>query len=241
MFSNIALGTIIRILLATALIVTSVNSYADFGKVPASAPAVTATAKYQLSAAKLLKENENRLVKEAGEALAETSKALQALERNNPKEALADLDVVTIKLHAVLARDAAMKEAPFKAEASVVAYDGNLDSVREAVKKARDLAGTGQPQAVGQILDQLVSEIRITATSLPLEAYSQVIEMATSMIVAGNIDRAKALLDDAVNRLPVTTTDVYPLPLFAAEESLMEAYRMEQSTDFDKEEKQKKY
>ena len=64
------------------------------------------------------------------------------------------------------------------------------------------------------------------------------IEKTASLIVAGKIKEAKTQLDDVLNLL-VTTTEVYPLPLLAAEESLTEAYRLEHTTDLNKEQSRK--
>lgn len=246
MLNNLSLRPITHGLFTMALIAASINGYAASpGKdsvppaaIPATIPATPAT-KHPPSATKLLKEKDKQLVKEAGEAVAETRNALDALERNNPKEALADLEVVSGKLHAVLAKDAALKEVPIDADASITNFAGNPDSVREAGKKARDLIEHQQLQAARRILDQLVSEIRISVTTLPLEEYPKVIEKTASLIVAGKIDEAKALLDDVLNLL-VTTTEIYPLPVLAAEETLTEAYRLEHTTDLTKEESKKR-
>jgi hypothetical protein len=238
MTHNITPGTIVRGFFAMALMATSVNSHASPAKEPAS-PAATSVAKHQPSGAKLLKEKDKQLVKEAGEAVAETKKALDALERDNPKEALADLEVVSGKLHVVLAKDAAMKEVPIDADAVIVDFDGNLDSVREATKKAKHLIDAHQLQAARQILDQQASEIRINVTSLPLGEYPGVIEKTASLIVAGKIDEAKAQLYNVLNLL-VTETEIYPLPVLAAEETLTEAYRLEHTTDLAKEDSRKR-
>jgi hypothetical protein len=252
MINKITPGTIVRGFFAMVFLSTSLNGYAIPAKEhapvaspslkatqPAKEPAFAPEAKHPPSVTSLLKEKDKQLVKEAGEAVAETRNALDALERNNPKEALADLEVVSGKLHAVLAKDTALKEVPIDADAVIVNFVGNLDLVREAAKKARDLIEAQQLQAARQILDQLVSEIRISVTSLPLEVYPKVIEKTASLIVAGNIDEAKAQLNDLLNLL-VTKTEIYPLPVLAAEENLTEAFRLEHTADLTKEEQRKR-
>ena len=252
MIDKITLGAIIRGFFTMAFMSTSLNGYAVPAKEhapastpslkaaqPAKEPAAAPIAKHLPSVTSLLKEKDKQLVKEAGEAVAETRNALDALDRNNPKEALADLEVVSGKLHAVLAKDVALKEVPIDADAVIMNFAGNLDLVRDAGKKARDLIEAQQLQAARQILDQLVSEIRITVTSLPLEVYPKVIEKTSSLIVAGKIDEAKAELNDLLNLL-VTKTEIYPLPVLAAEENLTEAFRLEHTTDLTKEDSRKR-
>ncbi len=245
--NNITRASIIRGFLTLGLMTAAVQGCAAPAKETAStpaketsaAPAAASTAKHQPSGAKLLKEKDKQLIREAAEAVGETKKALDALEGKNPKEALADLEVVSGKLHAVLAKDKSMKEVPIDADAVIVDFNGNLDSVKEAAKKARDLIDAHQLQAARQILDRQASEIRISITSLPLEVYPGAIEKAASLIVGGKIDEAKAQLYDVLNLL-VTRTEIYPLPVLTAEETLSEAYRLEHTSDLSKEDSRKK-
>ncbi len=229
-------------LIALALFSFSVDVWSDVPAAKENKEATSKTAeaaRHKPSKMNLLKEKDKQLVMEAAEAVNETKKALDALERNLPGEALADLEVVSGKLHAVLAKDPALKEVPIDADAILLEFEGNLEAVQTTSNKAKELIENHQLQAARQLLDELASEIRISVTTLPLEAYPDAIEKTAALIVAGKTLEAKAQLYDVLNLL-MTTTEVYPLPLLTAEETLTEAYRLEHTSDLAKEDSRKR-
>ena len=226
-------------LVAVSLTMPSVSGWAAPAKKSPDASTSAAKPGHPPPHMALTAEKEKELVKEAGEAVAETKKAIAALEKNQPKEALADLDVVSGQLRTVLAKDPALKEVPVEVDTLVVDFDGDRKSVEAVAGKAGELIRHHQLQAARYLLDGLASEVRISVTTLPLETYPAAIEKAASQIVGGKIDDAKTELYGVLNLL-VTRTEIYPLPLLNAEETLMEAYRLEHGTDLSKAESKKK-
>lgn len=85
-------------------------------------------------------------MQEAVEAIAETKKALKALEENKTKDALAALEIATGKLILILARDPDLALAPM--DVNVASYDlyATVDSIKNAIQQAEDLLEEGKVQ-----------------------------------------------------------------------------------------------
>lgn len=164
-----------------------------------------------------------KIIAEAQAALAETEKALEALESKNTDEALKALEVATGKLELILARDPALALAPVNVE--VVTYDvlADLDTVKAVIKKAEDYLEDGEIQKARPLVANLASEIVVRTTSIPLATYPDAIKAITPLIDDGKIEEAKTQLQTALNTLVVTTDDVIPLPVLRAKELLNKA------------------
>ena len=193
----------------------------------------------RMHAHRISKEKEKQLVKEAVQAVMETENALAALSSHKSKEALLDLDGVSAKLRAILAKNAELKLVPVSFQEETFIYEGNLDDIKATTQKADQLIGDQRIQDARLLLGELASEIRINIISLPLGEYPAGIEKAASLIVAGKEDEAKKTLKQLLDTL-VTDVEVYPLPVLAAEADLSEAYELEHKSDLSKTESKEK-
>lgn len=184
-------------------------------------------------------EKRKKLIADATTALAETHKALKALENKKNAEALKALAEVTGKLDLIVARDPKLAQAPLDVE--VVTYDllANLDTVKEIIKDAKAYLNDGEIQKARPLVANLASEIQYRTIHIPLASYPSAIKAIVPLIDAGKIDEAKAGLQAALNTLVVTTDNVTPLPKLRAEHLLKLAQELAEKKDRSKEENDK--
>lgn len=183
-------------------------------------------------------EKREKILAEASVALDETVKALKALDKDKPDEALASLERATGKLELILARDPGLALAPVDLE--VVTYDllANPDTVKAMIHDAENYLEDGEIQKARPLVANLASEIQFRTTSIPLATYPSAIKMVTPMIDDGKLDEAKDALQSALNTLVVSTEEVVPLPKLRAEQMLKNAEALaesEERTDKDNE------
>ena len=176
-----------------------------------------------------------RLLADATAAIAETEKALKALEDKKNDAALKALAEATGKLELIVAREPKLALAPVHVD--VVSYDifANPDTIKSAIQVARKALGDGEIQTARVLVDALASEIQLRTTNIPLATYPAAIKAITPLIDAGKIDEAKAKLQAAMNTL-VITTEVIPLPKLRAENLLKEAQTLAEKKNRSKEE-----
>ena len=184
-------------------------------------------------------EKRKKLFADATAALAETHKALNALEHKKNDEALKALAEATGKLDLIVARDPKLAQAPLETE--VVTYDllTNLDTIKQITKEATAYLNDGEIQKARPLVAHLASEIQYRTIHLPLATYPKAIKAIAPLIDAGKIDDAKARLQAVLNTLVVTTDDVIPLPKLRAEHLLKEAQDLAEKKDRSKEENDK--
>jgi hypothetical protein len=157
-------------------------------------------------------EKRKKLLADATAALAETHKALKALENKNNDAALKALAEVAGKLDVIVARDPKLAQAPVATE--VVTYDllSNFDTIKSVIQEAKSHLNDGEIQKARPVVANLASEIQYRTRHIPLATYPATIKAVVPLIDAGKIDEAKAGLQAALNTLVVTTDDVIPLP-----------------------------
>ena len=184
-------------------------------------------------------EKRKKLFADATAALAETHKALKALENKKNDAALKALAEVTGKLDLIVARDPKLAQAPVATE--VVTYDllSNLDTIKSVIQEAKAHLNDGEIQKARPLVSNLASEIQYRTHHIPLATYPVAIKAIVPLIDAGKIDEAKARLQAALNTLVVTTDDVIPLPKLRAEHLLKQAQELTEKKDRSKEENDK--
>jgi len=160
-----------------------------------------------------------QVLADAGAAIDETQKALQALEKKDTATALKALEAATGKLELILAREPELALAPV--DVNVMTHDllASIDTVKTIIHDAEDYLEDGEVQKARPLLASLVSEIVIETTSIPLATYPDAIKDVTPLIDAGKIDEARAGLQAALNTL-VVTDEVIPLPILRADRLL---------------------
>ena len=183
---------------------------------------------------KVFAEKKPQLVTEAAEAVSGTQKAVEALEKNDPKTALSILQTVSGKLDIILAKDPALALVPADFETDVFDFAGDSKVIKQEIKKADDLLDSGKIQDARQILLELASEISITITNIPVGSFPAAIKEAVALIDAGKTQEATNTLNAVLDTL-VKTTEIIPLPILNAEALLNQASEMENKKDLSKE------
>jgi len=184
-------------------------------------------------------EKRKKLFADATAALAETHKALKALENKNTDAALKALAEVTGKLDLIVAREPKLAQTPVSTD--VVTYDllANLDTIKSLIQEATTHLNEGEIQKARPLVANLASEIQYRTHHIPLATYPAAIKAVVPLIDAGKIDEAKARLQAALNTLVVTTDEVIPLPKLRAEHLLKQAQELAEKKDRSKEENDK--
>ncbi|MGZ4999234.1 MAG: YfdX family protein [Methylomonas sp.] len=228
------LKTFPALTLATGLLMAG-NASAELKELivqPRSTIAEHAAAHKQQARA-ISKEKQTKLVKEGIDAVIATEQALNDLEHNNPKDALAKLNVASAKLSTLQTKGYTANLIPVSFQEQSIVFEGGLDDVKHLSHQATDLIDDHRLQEAKQILDELTSEIRINVIELPLSEYPAAIEKAKTQLGNHQENEAKKTLADILDSL-VAHFEIYPLPILAAEADLTDAFELEHKTDWSK-------
>lgn len=179
---------------------------------------------------KLLEERQQKVEHEALEAVTGTQNALIALQKKDTKKAMTLLQDVSGKLDILLAKYPGLNLIPANIEMDVIDFNGDSKQVEKLTNAADDLLEEHKVQEARHILDELISEMRITTTSIPLGTFPVAIKEAVSLINKGKTDEAEDALYDVLNML-VETTEIMPLPVLRAEALLTAASELEHKSD----------
>jgi hypothetical protein len=180
-----------------------------------------------------------QLAKEAVDAAAATQTALKALANNQPKQALAALQVASGDLHLLLAREPALNLVPVDIQIQVLEGPTDLIVIKSLKNQLSGLINDEKFQEARPILEGLVDEIRVTVASLPLGAYLASIDQVVPQINAGNLSAAKIELIRVLDTL-VYEEEVTPLSIFRAEDKLNQAIEIAHKEDLAKPENKDK-
>lgn len=222
--------------LLLALLTTFAMTQAVFAAAsPSSSASITKhDQKSEATKQKLLREKQQKIEHEAQEVIQETRNALLAFQKQDGAKAMALLQKVSGKLDILLTRHPDLKLIPASVEADVYDLDSDPEQVAKMVDAADDLLDDDKIQEARYILSALVSEIRISTTSMPLGVFPDAIKEAAALGGQGKTDEAAEALSDALNLL-VTTTDIIPLPVLRAEALLLQASKLEHQSDLSQE------
>ena len=193
---------------------------------PVYAHVDTPTTNTQLSIKDKALEGQQQVIKEAGDAIEETQKALVAIEQNDSKKALGILQSVLGELEALLAKYPGLELLSADTTTEIIAFEGNVDDVKQAISAAQNFLNDGKAQEARQILDELVSEISVTTTSIPVKTYPTAIKDAIFNLSKGSSIEAGSILYKALNTLD-QITQVIPLPVLQAELLLTQASELQ--------------
>ncbi|MFK5947736.1 MAG: YfdX family protein [Methylococcales bacterium] len=184
---------------------------------------------------KLNRSIHKQVIKEAADAFKATATALKALQNDQPKQALAALEIVSGNLHLLLERDPSLGLIPIEKQVEVIDGVKNLKTIKQLESELEDLIDDGKYQTARPIVDSLVDELRVTTVYLPLATYPSAIDRIGPLIDAGQINEAKSQLIEILNTY-VSDQEVTPLAILQAEGDLTEAFQIEREGDIAKQE-----
>lgn len=156
-----------------------------------------------------------QIVKEAIKSLEFAAKAEIALNKNDKKQALANIEKALGKLEVILSSKNAPKELPINSHISMEEFLGSVKDIKKVVNHVKTLLNKNRVQEARTLLNTLKSEIDIDVVSLPLTTYPNALKLAAKYISNNKINKAKEVLDIALNTFNKTTT-IIPLPLVKA-------------------------
>jgi hypothetical protein len=170
-----------------------------------------------------VEERRAQTMEEATEALAETKKALAALDEKESEKALDALALVTGKLELIVARDPQLALAPVDVQTVVHDIFAGTDTIEDLLDEARRTMKHGEVQKARRLLSGLASEIVIQTKSIPLATYPQAIKAVAPLIDQGKLDEAKVAIQAILGTVVVSNSTVIPLPVERARAMLREA------------------
>ncbi len=161
-----------------------------------------------------LNQKRSVIFQEAITAIVETQNALTALSQEKPdiESALKSLEESTGKLAIVLARDPELMFAPI--DVAVETHDVLVtpEAVKALIYDANYFLDKGRIQKARLILNNLISEVQIHTTAIPLATYPEATKVAARLIDEGKIEEAKQALEAQLRTL-VVSKEVIPLPV----------------------------
>ncbi len=164
---------------------------------------------------KEIKKDAKQLVQEAIDSLKYTAKALEDLDKNDPKSAKSDIEKALGKLEVTLSAKDAPKLLPIENNLISYEYIGSKEDIKTSVKKVKELLDDHKVQVARELLNTLRSEIDLTIVSLPLATYPDALKLASRYIHDGQLDKAKGVLSIALSTFD-RITHVIPIPLLKA-------------------------
>jgi len=172
-----------------------------------------------------------RVIAEATRAIAETRRAVQALDEDDVDAALQALETATGKLELIIARRPELALAPVDVRVVQTDLYATPEEVTEALKEAQRLLREGEVQEARLLIADLASEIVVETVNLPLTTYPDAIKAAVPLIDAGDSEAAQLVLESALSTMIIRTEAVIPLPLVRAQGLLAEAETLAEIED----------
>lgn len=159
--------------------------------------------------------SQKKLIQEAISSLKYTGDALIALNKNDVDSATKNIEKALGKLEVILSTKNAPKLLPIDSHVTMTEYIGTKEDIKKSIDTVKDLLDDNKVQVARNLLNTLQSEIDISVVSLPLATYPDALKLAAKYIHENKLDKAKSVLEIALNTFDTTTT-VIPLPLLKA-------------------------
>jgi len=176
-------------------------------------------------------EQRKKIMEEAHAAIAESRKALKALDEGKTEEALKALELAIGKMELIVARDPALALAIVDVNVKIHDIYGGVDTLKAAIKKAKKYLDNGEVQLARPLVAGLASEIVVESVNIPLATYPDAIKAAVPLIDKGEVEEAKTAIQTALNTLVVVEEDVVPLPVIRTKELLKKAESLAEKED----------
>lgn len=154
-------------------------------------------------------------VPQAAQILADVRSAVRALQNEKAQTALSRLKAAQSALKSLRATSQRNHLLPVESSVEVLNLASNVDSIKAARDLAVRLVKQGRLQEARVLLDDLVSEIRITTVLLPPQVFAEAVKQAVRQIEKKHPAEAQRLLESALSRLEIVQQAI-PLPVVVA-------------------------
>ncbi|MBF0571713.1 MAG: YfdX family protein [Candidatus Omnitrophica bacterium] len=179
------------------------------------------------------KTEDKKLIQEALNAYDQTLKAVGFLDKGNKDKAFEALEQAVGKLDILTARFPQLAYLPINMNVGTLSLNENLDAIKQHRAEVESLIKNGYLQAARRILDNLVSEIRITSVNLPMSTYPTAIRGAASLIQENKIAEAQKSLQVTLSTLVILENSI-PIPILNSQSYLQGASKIVSSITPDK-------
>ena len=161
-------------------------------------------------------ELEERLVREAVNAIKETKQAIAAIEKNDKDAAIRSIERAAGELDIILARDRDLALLPIDYAVAIVNMELEDErSIREIRREIKSAINFGYFAEARNLLNSLKSEIRVIVTCLPLASYPKALEQAVRLMNEDKPESAKEVLQLALATL-ILEEEYLPIPILKA-------------------------
>lgn len=165
---------------------------------------------------KALAAADEKILADAFTAVDETRKALRELEGNDKNAALSAMEKALGKLEVLLVRNPDAALVPLYSTSNIVSLVADKAIIEQSRQEAQRLMSEGDLQGSRELLDTMVSEIRISTLNIPLQTYPDAIRNAVKLVEENKVEEAKASLRTTLSTL-VVNDRVIPIPLLNAQ------------------------
>jgi len=170
-------------------------------------------------------QNENKLVKEAINAIRDTQEALFYLNANKISKAKEAIKKAIGDLSDVLNRPNPPYLLPIDTKIEAYEFRGDLNTVTKTLAQAKLLIMENKLPQARAILNTLRDEIVIKTTNLPLVTYPAALNLSIKYINEEKVKEAKDVLVMALSTL-VEVKSIIPIPLIKAQALIEEASKI---------------
>ncbi len=176
-------------------------------------------------------EQRKKILSEATAAIAESRRALKALDEGKTEEAIKALELATGKMELIVARDPELALANVDVNVQIIDVFADVETLEATVKQATKYLKDGEVQLARPLVAGLASEIVIESVNIPLATYPDAIKAVVPLIDNGEIKKARIALQAALNTLVVVKEEVIPLPVVRAKAMLKEAEKLAENQE----------
>ncbi|ADU97285.1 YfdX family protein [Thermovibrio ammonificans] len=155
-------------------------------------------------------------------AVAYTDKVIFLLEHGKKEEALKLLNEAQKSLNEFLKLHPNLQLLPLDQQIIVLGYNGDVKTAQEALKKVKELLQKGRVQDARLLLAQLVDEIDVVTTYLPVAMYNHILALAKQYVQEGKIQEAIQTLALVRGSLIIDEVAI-PIPFIKAQEFIKDA------------------
>jgi hypothetical protein len=168
-------------------------------------------------------EQREKILLEANAAIAESRKALKALDDGKSEEALKSLELAIGKMALIVARDPELALATVDVNIKIYDLFVDAESIEFVLKRAIKYLKSGEVQLARPLIASMASEMVIESINIPLATYPDAIKSIVPLIDQGKFEEAKSALQAALNTLVIVEEEVFPLPVIRVKALLKDA------------------
>ena len=167
-------------------------------------------------------EKKLELTEEALSAIGETHAILEAIKKDNKKDAIAKGNLLIGKLEVLLTRDPNLSLIPINVNYQKEELITTIEEVRLAIKLAQKAMDDGYYQLASDILKDIKSEMIINTYFLPAGTFPDAIKVALALLEQDKPKEAELVLNKVLGTI-VIQKSIQPLPVLNAEQMIIEA------------------